>query len=925
MNAHPGSARLASLAAAGVLMVLVAAAGAAEGLPSDDDVRLRLVNQGGKTAVSVELRDSDGGTRRHLVRETEAAVRAGALGSDPAGRTRFVDWSEGGERWFSYSTDGGQSWSEARRVETALRLHAGAIEPGKAMPAVPSSLALPDHGHVYLVQFRTLSLPAWRDAVTEAGAEILAFFPHNAHIVRMDRRVADDLARLPFVERIELYHPSYRLEDELRDWLMAAEAGAARAEGPRRVNVLAFGWGPEALGPIAARAESLGAKVASSPTDGQLVELWVDADQLRQLAADDNVAWVDTWHEPGYDMNLVREDSGANFIESNFNQCGQGVRGEVMDGGVERTHQDFDGILIHGTTGVASHGTATYGIVFGNGNRDGDGDARATGHVICQAQGIFASNNFSNRFTVTQELKRAPFFGSFQSNSWGSGLTRAYTSTSSQMDDIIWRLDIAIAQSQSNTGTQDSRPQAWAKNIISVGGVRHRNTLATGDDAWAGGASIGPAADGRIKPDVHYWYDSIFTTTTGNSYTSGFGGTSAATPEVAGVIGLMVQLWSDNVWNTNPVGGTVFERQPHASTIKALLVNNAKQYAFSGTTHDLTRTHQGWGRPNVQIARQRAANSFIVNEGTPLTMGQAATYAVDVPAGESELKITMVYPDPPGTTSATLHRINDLSLKVTSPNNTVFHGNNGLAAGNVSTPGGSPNTVDTVENVFITAPAAGRWTIEVRAAEINQDAHPATSAADAVFALVVTGARRAGGEATVVFEDNFETDKGWTRNPSNTDTATTGQWERGNPEDTNSNGIKQLGTTTSGVNDLVTARLAGASAGVNDIDGGVTSIRSPAITLPASGTITLSFSYYLAHGSNSSSADFLRVRVVGGTTATVFEKLGAAANVNGAWANASVSLNGFAGQSVRILIEAADASGASLVEAGIDDVKVTRQ
>ena len=35
-------------------------------------------------------------------------------------------------------------------------------------------------------------------------------------------------------------------------------------------------------------------------------------------------------------------------------------------------------------------------------------------------------------------------------------------------------------------------------------------------------------------------------------------------------------------------------------------------------------------------------------------------------------------------------------------------------------------------------------------------------------------------------------------NPNGTDTATTGQWERGDPEDTNSNGAKQLGTTVSG-------------------------------------------------------------------------------------------------------------------------------
>jgi extracellular elastinolytic metalloproteinase len=188
---------------------------------------------------------------------------------------------------------------------------------------------------------------------------------------------------------------------------------------------------------------------------------------------------------------------------------------------------------------------------------------------------------------------------------------------------------------------------------------------------------------------------------------------------------------------------------------------------------------------------------------------------------------------------------------------------------------------------------------------------------DLVFAVTST-------PSVTVFEDDFETDKGWTANPSGTDTATTGQWVRGDPEATNSSGVKQLGTTVSGVNDLVTGRLAGASAGEADIDGGVTSIRSPAITLP-SGNISLSFSYYLAHGTNSSSADFLRISIVGATTTVVFQELGAADNDDAVWASTSVSLNAFAGQSVRILVEAADASTASLVEAGIDDVRVTQQ
>jgi hypothetical protein len=178
--------------------------------------------------------------------------------------------------------------------------------------------------------------------------------------------------------------------------------------------------------------------------------------------------------------------------------------------------------------------------------------------------------------------------------------------------------------------------------------------------------------------------------------------------------------------------------------------------------------------------------------------------------------------------------------------------------------------------------------------------------------------------AETVFSDDFETERGWTRNAGATDTATLGLWQRGNPDSTTSSGAKQLGTTTSGSNDLVTGAAAGASAGENDVDGGVTSIQSPAITLPATGNLSLTFSSYLANGSNSSTADFLRVRVVGATTQTVYTRSGSAANVNGAWLSNSVSLSAFAGQTVRLVVEAADASTASLVEAGVDDVRITR-
>lgn len=182
-----------------------------------------------------------------------------------------------------------------------------------------------------------------------------------------------------------------------------------------------------------------------------------------------------------------------------------------------------------------------------------------------------------------------------------------------------------------------------------------------------------------------------------------------------------------------------------------------------------------------------------------------------------------------------------------------------------------------------------------------------------------------GGGGTTVFSDDFETDKGWTANPAGTDTAVTGKWERGIPQATTSGGTMQVGTPTSGTHDLVTGASAGASVGDNDIDGGVTSIQSPAIAIPATGTTTLSFKAYFAHLNNSSTDDFLRVQVVGTTTTTVFQVLGSATQVNGAFTAQSANISAFAGQTVRILISAADNAGGSLVEAGVDDVLITNQ
>jgi hypothetical protein len=709
--------------------------------------RLLLERVGGTTTIAVEVAGPAGTVERRVLRSTAAEVAAGPTGADPTGSALFARWTENGAAWTSWSRDAGATWSEARPLPAEIRLVAGSVEPGRPMPPVPPGLALPADGEIFVVQLRSMSLPEFRAALRSAGAEVLQFVPHRAHIVRIPAGAASRIAALDFVERVEPFHPAYRLEPALRGWLGGStlEAAVRDAAGRVRLNVMSFGWGETSKQRLAAAARSFGADVALWTPSGHILEMWVPRDGLAALAAHPDVAWIDRWSAPEVDMDQGRVDAGADWLEADSGLCGAtGVRGEVMDNGVQQTHPDFDGILMHTTASTDSHGTSTFGIVFGNGARDGDGQAKGTGFLPCAGkQGIFADyDQVSDRFAHTQELKGPPYFAAFQSNSWGSATTTAYTSVSSQMDDIIFRLDIAITQSQSNTGNRNSRPQAWAKNIISVGAIRHYDTLDESDDRWGGGASIGPADDGRLKPDVHYWYDDIYTTTTNSGYTSTFGGTSGATPMVAGVLGLMAEMWADNAWGTDPIGSTVFDRLPHHTTLKALLVNNARQYAFSGTDVDLSRYKQGWGKPNARIAKERAPRSLVVDWDVPLSVGQRATYDLRVAEDEAELKITMIYPDPPGTTSATLHRINDVNLRVTSPGGAVYHGNVGLEAGNVSTPGGAPNAVDTVENVFVKDPEPGLWRVEVEAAEVNQDGYLDTAADDVVFSLVATGVSR---------------------------------------------------------------------------------------------------------------------------------------------------------------------------------------
>ena len=335
----------------------------------------------------------------------------------------------------------------------------------------------------------------------------------------------------------------------------------------------------------------------------------------------------------------------------------------------------------------------------------------------------------------------------FQTASVGSSLTTEYTTISAEVDDYLFLYPLLSTQCQGNTCNPASRPQAWAKNIVSVGGIYHQGTADRCDDHWndpEGCGSTGPAADGRIKPDLAFFFDGIRAAAPASdtAYTE-FGGTSAATAMTAGHFGLLFQMWHEGVWPGHGGGTDVFDSRPQMATAKALMINMAYRYSWTSpggcAYSDVDRFVQGWGTADVRRLYERAPVTSIVDETYALAPQETKLYRVLVEPRQSELNVTLVYTDPMGTVGADYARINDLSLQVIPPSGTAYWGNYGLEAGNVSVPGGNSDTVNTVENVFIPAPQAGTWTVAVIGDEIVEDAHLETPELDADYALVVSG------------------------------------------------------------------------------------------------------------------------------------------------------------------------------------------
>jgi len=169
----------------------------------------------------------------------------------------------------------------------------------------------------------------------------------------------------------------------------------------------------------------------------------------------------------------------------------------------------------------------------------------------------------------------------------------------------------------------------------------------------------------------------------------------------------------------------------------------------------------------------------------------------------------------------------------------------------------------------------------------------------------------------VIIDDDFETDQGWIAGLPGDD-ATTGEWERCDPEGTEAQAADDH-TAGPGVNAYITACAAGASQGVNDIDGGTTTLLSPTIDLSTNDQATLSYyRWYSNNTGDQPDQDYWVVRITDGFNWATIEST----NVSDRnWTQMSFDIGSYVTltDQFEVYFIASDLDPGSLVEAGVDD------
>ncbi|RMX67097.1 hypothetical protein DD238_003793 [Peronospora effusa] len=344
--------------------------------------------------------------------------------------------------------------------------------------------------------------------------------------------------------------------------------------------------------------------------------------------------------------------------------------------------------------------------------------------------------------------------------SWGTG-ANDYNTQTEQVDEYIYNnpeiLIIVAAGNSGEKGSHTISSPSGAKNVVSVGASLNSvaSFVATpcqtvlNENTVASFSSIGPTLDGRQKPDLVAPGMTIISSqsekpgsTTKSSAVCPLQGTSQSTPVIAGMAVLIYEWLRDGWWKNGVPDPTFGMDTIPASLIKALLLHSSEAMSRrlvqpgTGVTSCVALEaaakplksypdfNQGYGKPTMlnlvsfldtngdSSASSSSSNTiyFFPNSSDgsepSVVEGSEVTFHFMLTAGVN-LRVTLVWTDPPASVGSKLALQNDLDLTLKVANTAaLFYPLSGNGARD------SVNNVEMVEvsydDVFLAVTKAGR-------------------------------------------------------------------------------------------------------------------------------------------------------------------------------------------------------------------------
>lgn len=726
-------------------------------------------------AVTRDIRDASREIVRIDIKNPSDIGRAARFGRIVENYGSFVVLSK------KKSADLSRSGLEIQRIDATVNLPSGKFDPTITPPSetISPESTTPEGGY-YIMQFGSIVTDEWLDSLRDEGVEILQYAANQAFYVYGSGEAIAKAARHSRVRWVGKFTREQKISTVLADQLSASPpTGISPLEltdkGWAAFDIAVFARADidQIAGMIGGSMQGSRARIIRLPNNFfNIVRVELPLDQVAKVAGIPDVVRIDAYGTP-----KAEDERAAQIVAGNYTSTtvisGPGYN-PLMQFGVDGTNVTVsmvdDGVSIPGNGGfyITSANTvngplrgAAAGATGGHGHLNASiiagstpfGTLDPTGYNY--GLGVAPKSNIINIPLLTSSytgveadtysdtvITNGPngVAGSISNNSWGNGTnSNAYDSYTAQFDGFVRDASsaatidpISLIFSAGNCGNAPSgstcnsqngltRPKV-AKNLIAVGNSANLRTelspSANNIDDLTSSSSRGPAADGRVKPDIVAPGSYITGGRAGScgTVTSCFDanhaysiGTSHAAPQVAGAAALFTQFWK------NGHGG----QNPSPAMIKAAILNTGQEMSGVNTSGEtLPNGNEGWGRINMKQMLSTVPTLRIDQTWPISTPGTAIGTIGKVADSTKPVRVTLVWTDPPAAADPAL--VNNLDLQVNVGGN-FYRGN--VFSGGVSTTGGSGDTVNNVENVWLPAgiPVGTTFSVSVSAVALNGD------------------------------------------------------------------------------------------------------------------------------------------------------------------------------------------------------------